>query len=223
MLGADRALALAHVPAPERPAVEALFAIDAAMGDVVRTTSQPPLGAIRLAWWREQLEALDEGGPPPAEPRLRAVSELLLPKGLSGSGIARLEDGWLRLFDDFPWGIEVVEATWFRGRFLFAMAAQLLGGSSERIEAAGGLYAIVDAARHCSEAVSRMTLLEHARTFARGLGRARIPPPLRPLSMLAALAARDALRGEPFEPQGTRARALAMLGHRVTGKLPAGR
>lgn len=223
MLGADRALALAHMPARHRPAVEALFAIDAALGDVVRTTSQPQLGAIRLAWWREQLEGLGHGASPPVEPQLQAVSELLLPRGLRGSAIARLENGWLRLFDDFPWGIEVVEATWFRGRYLFAMAAQLLGGSSERIEAAGGLYAIVDAARHCSDAASRKTLLEHARTFARGLGGARISPPLRPLSMLAALAVRDAVKGEPFEPEGSRARALAMLGHRVTGKLPTGR
>ncbi len=37
-----------------RPAFAALFAIDVALADVVRATSEPVLGAIRLAWWRER-------------------------------------------------------------------------------------------------------------------------------------------------------------------------
>jgi len=203
-----------------RPAIHALFGIDAAMGEVVRTTHEPMLGPIRLAWWRERLEELEVSGPTPAEPRLQAVARELLPRGVSGRDLAGLENGWLRLFDPFPWTAEVGEAIWLRGNLLFGTGARLLAKPDERIQAGGGLWALIDAARHCSDAASRAMLLAQARAVARGLGGARIAPPLRPLSMLAALAIRDCRGGEPFEPEGTPARALAMLSHRLSGRLP---
>jgi 15-cis-phytoene synthase len=220
LLGADRALALSHVPAPDRDALSALFVIDAAMGDVVRTTREPMLGPIRLAWWRERLEEIDGGVPAPPEPRLQAVERELVPRGVTGRDLAALEAGWLRLFDPFPWTVETSEAIWFRGNLLFGLGARILGRPDERIQAAGGLWALVDAARHCSDADSRVTLIEQARTFARGLGGSRLPSALRPLSVLAALAIRDVKHGEPFEAEGTPGRAAAMLGHRLIGRLP---
>jgi phytoene synthase len=213
-------LALSYVPARHRAALEALFAIDAAMGDVVRTTSEPMLGQIRLAWWRERLEELDAGSDAPAEPRLRAVARELLPLGIAGRDLAALEGGWRRLFDPFPWAVETSEAIWFRGNLLFGLGARILGSADQRIQAAGGLWALVDAARHCSDAPSRRMLIEQARTFAGGLGGAGIAPSLRPLSLLGALAIRDCRRGEPFEQEGTPARAIAMLRHRLSGRLP---
>jgi 15-cis-phytoene synthase len=195
-----------------------LFAIDGAMGDVVRTTSEPMLGPIRLAWWRERLEELDGGAP--AEPRLQAVASALIPRGIAARDLAGLEGGWLRLFDPFPWTAETSEAIWFRGNLLFGLGARVLGASDPRTQGAGGLWALVDAARHCSDTASRTMLMDQARTFARGLGGARFVARLRPLSMLAALAIRDCGRGEPFEPEGTPSRAAAMLRHRLTGRLP---
>src|SRR5690242_9271020 len=220
MLGADLGLALTYVPLPDRGAIAALFAIDRAMGDVVRSTKEPMLGPIRLAWWRERLEELDECGEAPQEPRLQAVQRELMPRGVAGHDVADLEGGWLRLFDPFPWTAETSEAIWVRGNLLFGLGGRLLGRSDERIPAAGGLWALVDAARHCSDAESRQMLLEQARKFGRALGRSRFPRPLRSLSMLAALAIRDCRRGEPFEPEGTPARALTMLRHRIGGRLP---
>lgn len=213
-------MALSYVPARDRPALEALFAIDAAMGDVVRTTREPMLGPIRLAWWRERLEELDGGAPAPSEPRLQAVENELLPRGVTGGDCAALEGGWLRLFDPFPWTIETSEAIWFRGNLLFGLGARVLGQADEPIQAAGGLWALVDAARHCSDAESRTMLLGQARTFARGLGGVRFATALRPLSMLAAVAVRDCVRGEPFEAEGAPGRAATMLRHRLTGRIP---
>lgn len=220
MLGADLGLALTYVPLRNRGALAALFAIDRAMGDVVRSTTEPMLGPIRLAWWRERLEELDEGGSAPAEPRLQAIERDLIPRGVSGRELAVLEGGWLRMFDPFPWTVQTSEAIWFRGNLLFGLGARVVGQADERIQGAGGLWALVDAARHCSDAVSREMLLDQARTFARGLAGARFPGPLRPLSMLAVLAIRDARRGEPFEREGTPARVAAMLRHRLSGRLP---
>ena len=218
-LSPDKKLAFAHLPARHRPAVEALFAIDAAMGDVVSSTSEPMLGQIRLAWWRERLEELDGGQAAPAEPRLQAVERELLPLGMKASDLASLERGWVRLFDPFPWDVGTSEAIWFRGRQLFAIAAQIVARTDDPIEAAGGLWALVDAARHCSDGASRQMLLNQAGAFAKGLNGARFEPALRPLSMLASVAVRDLIRGEPFEPEGTPGRAAAMLSHRFRGRL----
>jgi phytoene synthase len=189
------------------------------MGDVVRTTIEPLLGPIRLAWWRERLQELDASKPAPAEPRLQAVERELLPRGIDGGEIAALERGWLSLFDPFPWTVETSEAIWLRGRTLFWLGAKELGRPDEAIQDAGGTWALVDAARHCSDVPSRGLLLEQARTFARGLAKARFAWRLRPLSMLAALAVRDLGRGEPFESEGTPGRAAALLGHRFSGRL----
>jgi phytoene synthase len=219
VLGADLGLALTYASLRERAPLAALFAIDQAMADVVRTTSEPMLGPVRLAWWRERLEDLDAGVSAPAEPRLVAVERHLLPRGVTGRDLASLEDGWLRLFDPFPWGAETSEAIWFRGNLLFGLGAKVLAVNDPPIQAAGGLWALTDAARHCSDASSRALLLDQARTFARGLGGEKFPTALRPLSALAAVAIRDCRRGEPFEAEGTPGRAAAMLRHRFTGGL----
>ena len=220
MLGADLGLALTYVPVRDRGALAALFAIDRAMADVVRSTKEPMLGPIRLAWWRERLEELDQGGVSPAEPRLRHVERELIPRGVTGRELAALESGWLRLFDPFPWTVQTSEGIWFRGNLLFGLAARVVGRAEERIQDAGGLWALVDAARHCSDAGSRSMLLDQARAFGRGLSGIRFPGPLRPLSMLTVVAMRDCRRGQPFEREGTPGRAAAMLRHRFSGRLP---
>lgn len=190
------------------------------MGEVVRTTREAMLGPIRLAWWRERLEDLDQGLAAPAEPRLRQVQNELLPRGVSGHDLAGLESGWLRLFDPLPWGAETSEAIWLRGNLLFGLGGRLLATGDEELQRAGGLWALVDVARHCSDASSREMLLRQARAFAQKLGGTRFPVRVRPLSMLAALAIRDCSRGEPMEQEGTPSRAAAMLRHRLGGRLP---
>jgi 15-cis-phytoene synthase len=220
VLGADIGLALTYAPLPNRGALAALFSIDRAMGDVVRTTKEPLLGPIRLAWWRERLEELDDDGTAPAEPRLQQAAAELIPRGVTGRELAALESGWLRMFDPFPWTVQTSESIWFRGNLLFGLGARVVGRADERIQGAGGLWTLVDAARHCSDPQSRAMLVEQARSFARGLAGVRFPGPLRPLSTLTVLAIRDCRRGEPFEREGTPGRAAAMLRHRFSGRLP---
>jgi len=220
VLGADIGLALTYAPLPNRGALAALFSLDRAMGDVVRTTKEPLLGPIRLAWWRERLEELDDDGTAPAEPRLQQAAAELIPRGVTGRELAALEGGWLRMFDPFPWTVQTSEAIWFRGNLLFGLGARVVGRADERIQGAGGLWTLVDAARHCSDPQSRAMLVEQARSFARGLAGVRFPGPLRPLSTLTVLAIRDCRRGEPFEREGTPGRAAAMLRHRFSGRLP---
>lgn len=189
----DYDLALLHTPPRVRPAMAALFAIDAAMHDVVARSTEPTLGRIKLAWWREQLEALDEN-PPPAEPRLQAAAEHLLPAGISGANLAELEAGWATLLDAEP-DPELVAG---RGAILFELGGRLLGTGDPKLGDAGAYYALASA--EFPEANDRLESLRHY----------RFPRNLRPLTMLARAASHGG---------NARRRALAMLAHRWTGRI----
>ena len=219
MLGADLGLALTYVPLRSRGALAALFAVDRAMGDVVRTTREPMLGPIRLAWWRERLEELGSAGAP-AEPRLQAVERELLSRGIEGTEVAALEVGWAALLEDFPWHLSTIDAVRARGRVLFAIGGVLLGADSEELRAAGGVWAVVDCARHCSDRESRRTLLREAKLLAEPMMGLRYPAAARPLSMLGALAVHDIGSGFEMEPEATPKRAARLLTHRMTGRMP---
>ena len=191
------------------------------MADVVATSTQPALGAIRLAWWRERLDELDKGSP--AEPRLRAVGRELLSRGVRGVDLSQLEDGWLPLLEDFPWSEAQAEGLKLRGRILFGIGARLLSGESEDTEAAGALWSLVDGARHCSDVHSRMFLLEEARKAVADLPRNKPPRFLRRLTGLAAIAAHDVIRNKPLalaEPDA--GRGMAAILHYMRGVLPRG-
>ncbi len=199
----DRDLVRLYWPVALRPAFDALFAIDDALGDVVAQSTQPALGAIRLAWWREALERLDAARPPP-EPRLQAVAAHLLTRGASGTEVARIADGWAGLFDE----VRDPDAIGMRGEILFTIAARLLGKEHPQIALAGRYFALADVARRGLAPVADVEL--------RPL---RFPPVLRPLTALARLGVRDLAHGEPFECEATPGRALALLAHRCFGTI----
>lgn len=205
-LGADRELALIHVPAEAREALRALFAVDAAMADVVARSTDPALGRIKLAWWRERLEELDRGAPP-AEPRLQDAARYLLARGIKGIELAELETGWATLLD--PQIDRTLVAA--RGSILFEIARRVLGGDDARLADAGALYALASVGRR-----GLPELLEAARCHLDRLRGHRFARRLRPLTMLARAASRNLLRSEP---EGGRARALAMLAHRWSGRV----
>lgn len=202
----DRDLVRLYWPVELRPAFDALFGVDDALSDVVATSTQPALGAIRLAWWREALERLDTNAPPP-EPKLQAVASELMPKGVSGKELAALEDGFATLLDEDPDMDRIAR----RGATLFQIAAKLLGGSDDRLEAAGRLYAVGQAARK--------GLIEprFSTEVLQQLAGCRFPKALRPLTALARLAARDLRHVPAIETEATPGRAAALLSHRLSG------
>jgi phytoene synthase len=180
---------------------------------VVATTSEPALGAIRMAWWRERLQELDTGRLPPDEPRLSAIARQLLSRGISGGELSKLEDAWLPLLQPLPWDEEVAEGLRLRGRVLFGIGGRLLEGAPQEAEAAGALWSLVDAARHCSDPASRDFLLAETGKSLAGMPR-QVSRELRPLTVLGALAASDALG------RGAAARVAAAVSHRLTGRIP---
>lgn len=204
-----RRLALAYVPAAARPAVEALWRLDLAFASVLATGTQPVISQMRLAWWREALERLDQA-PPPAEPVLQALAAHVLPT-VTGMELAAVEEGWLMLVSEEALSEEELALyAARRGGLLFTYAARLLGDSRFPVARAGAAWALADLARH-----------------SRRVDEIKSPPPmpklkwprkLRPLGMLAMLAKRDLERldGEQ-EKQGSPKRILRIIRHRIGG------
>jgi phytoene synthase len=213
-LGPDRRLALAYVPARQRRALEALWLADAAMGQVLSNGSDPMITRIRLAWWREAFERLDEA-PPPAEPTLTALACHVLPTGISGSQIAQLEEGWSAIA---PSGLlgddDIALYARARGRGLFSLSQVILGGQGA--EAEGALWSLADLARHTSHPEEQKRALA---LICSAPPAPRLPGSLRVLGMLGQLARRDAMRGAShIEPEGSPARIVRLLRYRVTGR-----
>nr|WP_265571514.1 squalene/phytoene synthase family protein [Sphingomicrobium nitratireducens] len=195
-----------HFPAALQDAVEAVFAIDATFAEIVAGTSEPQVGAIRLAWWREALERLDQS-PPPPEPRLEAVAHELLPRGVSGAALAAIEDGYATLLEETPDPDRIARG----GAALFEAIARLLGEDDPMLAPAGGVVMLARVRGLVTSDLKPAVLPRFA-----ALKGHRFAKPLRPLTLLARLAARDFLRSRP-EAEGTPGRAFAMLSHRLSG------
>jgi phytoene synthase len=180
------------------------------MAAVVARATEPALGAIKLAWWRERLEELDQGKVPD-EPRLRAAAAELLPRGIKGSDLGGLEQSWALLLqaNDQPSFMRGVAS---RGPSLFALAARLLGvPMDDHLENAAQSFAAADLGRR---GIFDLVPLKLYRA------KVRVPRRSRPLTALEVLARRDMRRGGPFfEPEATPGRSWTLIRHRLTGKL----
>nr|WP_243446053.1 squalene/phytoene synthase family protein [Polymorphobacter fuscus] len=182
----DRYLSILYAPEPVRPALFALHGLDLEMAHVVAGTTDPMIGAIRLAWWREALEGLDDGVVP-AQPLLQLTASAVLPRGIGGKALATIEDRWLEMIDSAA----VPAAHVAGGAALFGWAATLLGGDPALGARLGTAWTLGD-----DSALPR------------------VPALLRPLLGLARLSARDAARaraGKPAEMRGSLARQWLLL------------
>jgi phytoene synthase len=213
-LDPDRALALSYVSARRRPAVEALWRLDAALGAVLAGGRDAMLSRIKLVWWRDALEALD-AQPAPAEPVLQALAAHVLPAGVLGTDLAAMEKAWTLLLSPDPLEREALQAyAAARGGRLFRLSARLLGGVEDTVEPLGIAWSLADLARHSNAADADVALAVLRALPPLG----RLPPALRPLGMLDALARRDAEADRRrWEQQGSPGRMWRMLRHRLTG------
>ena len=210
----DRYLATLYAPAAIRPALFALHALDLELAEVVRTTTEPMLGQIRLAWWREQLQSLDAGARPP-QPTLAALASEVLPRGVGGTALEPLENANLALLDEDLDAYATARAILFEAAVLLLVAEpdQALSDTARTI---GSGWAIADAARH-----GHAPLTVHLDQAAAALAPRRLPAAARPILALGALALIDvaALRaGQPLSPRGTPGRQARLLWSIMTGR-----
>lgn len=170
-------LALAYAPRAVRPVAAALFALDQRLERQVRQTSEPILGQVRLAWWRERLADLPQL--PAGEPLLAACAAAQL----RGSLLSPLVDGWeaVLLTEDHAAAVAALADT--RGA-LFVALAEAAGefAQSEPARLAGRRWALADLAVQGGESA----IGQLARSELRSLDSPRLglPRSLRSLAML---------------------------------------
>lgn len=192
-----RDLAFSYVPGGSRRAIEALFALDAALGGVLRTTREPLVGQMRLAWWREALERLDAGAPP-AEPVLQALASEVLPRGIAGGELRDMVDGWEPLLGALG-PDAIADHARCRGRLLFEIAARTMeAAAGDPVADAGEGWALADLSGNLSDAGTGNLARERAATALAQVRGMRWSRNGRPLGALALIAQRS-LRG-PIPP-----------------------
>jgi phytoene synthase len=184
-------LALAHAPAQLRPAAVAAFALDARLAKFVAQASEPLVGQLRLAWWREQL------GKPPGN---RASGDVILDSlsaqwGDASCDLVALVDGWERLLTDTPLPEAAVEE-FVSGRATIFGGLASLAGYMDSVPAAreiGRQWALADLLAHITG--PDRDAMAAAWPMADQGRDARLPRRLRHLAILGSLGRRATFRG----------------------------
>jgi phytoene synthase len=209
------------MPRPQRQLVGDLFTLDRALGDVLRTMRDPRIGQIRLAWWRERLQEIDQGLVP-AEPHLQGAARVVAGSGMSGAMLAEeLVDRWESILASPNYDDDFVGPVAGRGAALFGQSALILGAGvpgARLAMCAGVLWAETDFVRHCADPDMIEIMLDVARDHLDDLA-GTAEPLIRPLTMLGLLARRDLERWPRVEAEATPGRAWLMIRHKLTGKL----
>ena len=124
----DRWLAARFIgDAEARTDVIALYALNYELSRAAEVASQPLIGEMRLAWWREAVDEIFEGRPVRRHPVALALSDLVGRRGLAREGLDALIDGRLRELE--PWPLEEGEVFDYldaTAGCLMTLAAQVL-------------------------------------------------------------------------------------------------
>lgn len=179
--------------------------LDRRLARIVARTTEPMLGQMRLAWWREAL-----GKPVEDRPRGDLVLDAISAEWAGREAVlATMVDGWEVLVTADQLDRDAIEAFGAqRSAFFGALDGDLRPAEAEMVAAAGFRWALADAAGSVSDAGERAMLIEA------GLGRTapqeRMPRPLRGLAVLNALAVRALQRGGRPMMEGRGAPLVAM-------------
>lgn len=184
-------LALAYAPRDALLPTLGLLALDARLAGLLRHSREPMLAQLRLAWWRETL-GQDAGAWPEGEPLLAALRSWNNRHG----ALVALVDGWEMLTGPAPLPAASLEAMAEGRARAFGGLARALGCDAHE----GATQAV---ARRWARADLPMRLghgEERAAADALFLALAdplpRLPRPLRPVCVMAALATRRLAKGD---------------------------
>ncbi|RYD56338.1 MAG: hypothetical protein EOP60_05230 [Sphingomonadales bacterium] len=214
----ERALALSYA-GEGRGALAALLALDDSLATLLRTTREPALGQMRLAWWREGLERLDTA-PPPAEPVLQAIAADVMPRGVSGASLVPIVHGWEVLIEEEHLGADALRRFGEGRGALFVVAARAMAATAaDPVAAAGQGWALADLARNLGADAEADEARRQATPLLEAAAAARWSRQGRALGALAHLARMDMAvpHGSPPET-GSPRRVGRLLWHRLTGR-----
>lgn len=215
----ERALALSYAPVAGRGALAALLALDDALAQLLRTTREPALGQMRLAWWREALARLDRE-PAPAEPVLQALARELVARGTSGEALVPIVHGWEVLIEEERLDRDAL-LRFGEGRGqLFVAAGQALGaGAGDPLADTGKGWALADLSLHLRGTDEAAIARDLALPLLDQAAAARWSRNGRALGALAHLARLDLRLPQGELPRlGAPHRVGRLLWHRLTGR-----
>jgi phytoene synthase len=201
-------LALAYSGANLRAPLRVLFELDARLGRIVATTTEPVLGQLRLAWWRDTLEQRREQRPV-GDAVMDAIG-----KHCAGreKALAGLVNGWEHLLEEPPLS-EQAARLFAQGRCnaLLALYAPVAGEGDETsaaLRSAALRWSYADFAARVSREDERALLVRLG--LGGGTDRPRLPPAARGLAVLRALGLRALQRGGRPLMEGRGAALIAL-------------
>ncbi|MFS0770938.1 squalene/phytoene synthase family protein [Sphingomonas sp. 1P08PE] len=213
---AERHLAIGYAPADARDGLAALIALDERLGAIVRSTREPMVGQMRLTWWHEALERLDDA-PAPAEPVLADIAATVIGDTVKGRDVAAMIDGWEALLDGEVADDQVLAThARARGGQLFVLAGRLSGAGDEPLIAAGEGWALADVAANLSDPAAAMRAKLGARERLEEVFARRWSRPARGLGALTLIATMDV--APELRPPGHPLRLARLVLHRLTGR-----
>jgi phytoene synthase len=165
--------------------------LDRRLARIVSRTTEPMLGQMRLAWWREALNR-----PPADRPRGDVVLDAIGRDWAGGeAALVRMVDGWeVLLTAERLENVKIADFTSGRSAFFSALGGDAAQAAAGRVALAGLRWAMADAAGAVSDEAERAALVA-AGLAARCEGPQRLPASLRGLAVLDALALRALQRG----------------------------
>lgn len=183
-------LLIVYAPKYIRGALRDIWAFDARMADIVRTTSEPMIGQMRLTWWHEALSDGKGQGEPLVEALRRDASDVGL------EGLLSAIEGWEVLLDPMPLpDSQLIAFAEHRGGGIFRQIGRLTGSFPAWLAQAGMGWALWDLSGHISHAETAQRAIMLAREFLADVPATGWPRSLASLRILAGLARQDALNG----------------------------
>lgn len=208
-------LILSYAKKNDRPKFEFLFAFDSRLAEIIRSTSEPLIGQMRLTWWRDIL-TMSADDRPDGEPLVAALNRLER-RGDSVTHFLALIDGWEIMLEDFPWDDRQFETyAHNRGTGYFCAVMDPSRLSDNEVNAAK-IWALWDFALHCSDAKMRNNAFQKCMSLSGNTKWPSFDRSGRPLSILCKLAKRDVKRGQLSETMYRPATAAQILWHGMTG------
>lgn len=162
-----------------RADVVAIYAYDHELARAPKVASNPLLGEIRLAWWREVLDEVYEGRPVRRHPTAQALAQAIRRRSLPREPLEAMIDARYRELDATPMSVaEALEWARDTGGLAAELAARILdpSGDTAKARGAGSAWALSRRAREQPVfAPTVEKLLAGARTGAQSLSVAAFP------------------------------------------------
>lgn len=160
----ERYWSAVFAPAPERPALLALYALNAELSHIGIVTREPMVGQIRLQWWRDAID-LAAPGTKTGNPVADALAAAILAHGLPKDRLIGIIDARsAEIFGEPPANLNALRESLQEAEgALFELAALILGDSSEAAKKAaahaGLAYGLTQRLRTIPIQASRRRLL----------------------------------------------------------------